>query len=300
MAAPLSRVTQLKLDQTLSQWQQWQLPAPLPARPPQLVARLDGGYSNHSFLVETPDQNRYVVRIEGSHSAAAGNNRQAEWRAMQLASAAQLAPTPRYFNPELGSLVCDYLPHDPSQQHTPAQIGELLRRIHQLPGIHTRLDLRERLRRYLGHIEHRGRDLPQGLSSARQPVLNQLDLLAASAHAPVLCHNDLLLANRLCSGTRLYAIDWEFCGMGSPWFDLAVVSVGDELEPQAADQLLTTYLGGAEASPGQRDLLARYAVIYRYLELLWYCALDDDSIRAAQLSGQRMDRLLDALAALNP
>ena len=41
------------------------------------------------------------------------------------------------------------------------------------------------------------------------------------------CHNDLLAPNRLRSGGKLWALDWEYCAMGSPWFDLAVISCGE-------------------------------------------------------------------------
>src|SRR5581483_3768020 len=38
---------------------------------------------------------------------------------------------------------------------------------------------------------------------------------------PVLCHNDLLSANLIDDGRRLWLVDWEYAGIGHPLFDLA-------------------------------------------------------------------------------
>ena len=40
---------------------------------------------------------------------------------------------------------------------------------------------------------------------------------------PVLCHNDMLAANILDDGRRVWLVDWEYAGVGHPLFDLAGV-----------------------------------------------------------------------------
>ena len=77
----------------------------------------------------------------------------------------------------------------------------------------------------------------------------------------MLCHNDLLRANRIYSGGRLWAIDWEYCAMGSPWYDLAVVVNGDSLSTAQADELLEAYLGRA-ASSAERQELQQHSCVY--------------------------------------
>ena len=119
----------LRLDQTLAQWRSWQCDPPLDSRP-EPAEVLGRGISNFSVLVDAGQ--RFVVRIDGIDPAANGLHRQLEWRALQAASLAQLAPPPRYFNPELGSLVCDYLTPDPFQSQAPGEVGELLNRITEL------------------------------------------------------------------------------------------------------------------------------------------------------------------------
>ncbi len=89
----------------------------------------------------------------------------------------------------------------------------------------------------------------------------------------MLCHNDLLRANRIYSAGRLWAVDWEYAAMASPWYDIAVVINGDSLSAPDTEALLNAYLGRA-ADERERDMLHQYGCIYRYLELLWYLALD--------------------------
>ncbi|HDY82583.1 MAG TPA: hypothetical protein ENH48_06465 [Halieaceae bacterium] len=265
----LPRNIQLKLKQTLAQWPQWHCEPPL-ANPPEVVAVLASGVSNFSVLVQSGQH--FVVRIDGINPAANSLNRQSEWRALQAAHSASLAPQPRYFNPALGSLVCDYLAPDVKQALCLVEVAALLRDIHQLPARHSRLDLAERILRYEKQLEHRGQALSAPMARCRGPVLRMLDDITQRPQPAVLCHNDLLQANRIYSGGRLWAIDWEYCAMGSPWYDLAVVINGDSLSTAQADELLEAYLGRAVGG-AERQELQQHSCVYRYLELLWYLAL---------------------------
>lgn len=270
MTLALPRTVRHKLELTLAQWPQWQC-TPALARAPSVVKVLSPGVSNHSVLVECTD--RYVVRIDGLSPKANGLNRQVEWRTLQAAHSEGLAPCPRYFNPDLGSLVCDYLPPDAEQPTDAAAVGRLLRAIHALPPRHHRLDLAERILRYEKQLEHRGVLLGDALRSCHDPVLQLLHEANLQPADTVLCHIDLLCANRLYSGGHLWALDWEYCAMASPWYDIAVVVHGDGMAAAETDALLHAYLG-REPAAGERLRLLQYGCIYRYLELVWYLALE--------------------------
>lgn len=286
----LPRNIQLKLEQTLAQWHQWHCEPPLES-PPEVINLLAPGVSNFSVLVQSGQQ--FVVRIDGINPAANGLNRQSEWRALQAAHRANLAPQPRYFNPTLGSLVCDYLPHDEKQALCIGELAALLRAIHQLPARHSRLDLAERILRYEKQLQHRGQALTASMARCREPVLRMLDDINRRPQPVVLCHNDLLQANRIYSGGILWAIDWEYCAMGSPWYELAVVINGDSLSAAQADELLEAYLGRAASSAEQQEL-QQHSCVYRYLELLWYLAVQRTAPEQALLE-QKMVALENAL-----
>ena len=60
--------------------------------------------------------------------------------------------------------------------------------------------------------------------------------------------------------------------MGSPWYDIAVVINGDSLSAAQADALLHAFLSRPPQDQERLEMY-RYSCIYRYLELLWYLAL---------------------------
>jgi len=282
MTDPLPRNIQRKLEQTLAQWRHWHCEPQL-TRAPEVVAILASGVSNYSLLVESGQQ--FVVRIDGINPVTNGLNRQAEWHALGAAHAAKLAPSGRYFNPDLGSLVCDYLVPDPRQPVCMRDVATLLRGIHRLPARHSRLDLAERILRYEKQLEHSNAAAPAAPAHCRAPVMTMLDHINRRSQPMTLCHNDLLQANRIYSRQRLWAIDWEYCAMGSPWYDIAVVVCGDSLGTAQTDELLQAYLG-RQPSPAERLELHQHGCVYRYLELLWYLALERPVLEQARLSSK--------------
>ena len=75
--------------------------------------------------------------------------------------------------------------------------------------------------------------------------------LLASPVDSLPCHNDLLNANFIDDGTRLRIVDWEYAGMGDPFFDLGNFSINHELPPEADEALLRAYEGEVRP-PGWR------------------------------------------------
>lgn len=269
MLQSLPRNVQLKLRQTLAQWPQWNC-APVITRAPTIIKLLSAGISNYSVLVES--QQHLVVRIDGFTPATFGLCRQNEWRTLQDAYHAGLTPRPCYFNPDLGSLVCDHLMPDVAQEPDVADIARLLQSIHRLPSRHHRLNLADRMLRYEKQLEHLGRTPGDALRHHSAKVSRLLEEISRRPGDSVLCHNDLLRANRIYSTGKLWAIDWEYCAMASPWYDIAVIVNGDALSAQKTEALLCSYLGRAP-NAWERDTLYRYSCVYLYLELLWYLAL---------------------------
>jgi thiamine kinase-like enzyme len=194
-----------------------------------------------------------------------------------------LTPRPCYFNPDLSSLVCDYLTPDHAQELDIADVARLLHRIHRLPPRHHRLNLADRILRYEQQLEHMGRSPGDALRECGTKVARMLEAINQQPGETVLCHNDLLRANRVYSAGKLWAIDWEYCAMASPWYDIAVIVNGDALSPGKTEALLYAYLGRAP-NDWERGILYRYSCIYRYLELLWYLALEKPILDALTIA----------------
>lgn len=275
----LPRPVQLKLGHTLAQWRQWRCEPSL-QRAPVCVEVMAPGLSNISVLVEAEQagsQRHFVVRIDGVNPQLNNLNRQSEWRVVQAAHRAGLAPEPLYFNPDLGSMVCTYLPPDADQSLRIDDLARLLREIHQLPGRHHRLDLAERILGYEKQLQHQDEPMSAELSPWRARLAGLLDAIKLTPEPAVLCHNDLLQANRIYSEGRLWALDWEYSAMGSRWFELAVIVAGDELEAATGKNLLEAYL---DRPAGEEDMrqLQLHSCIYRYLEVLWYLVVEHQGL----------------------
>ena len=297
MTRPLPPPIRQRLTQTLAQWREWDPP---PAREPAPAHELSGGRSNYSVLV-SDGRDEWVVRVDGVEPAALGLNRAAEYRAMAAAAAKGIAPRPAYRNPTSGALAYRYHPGRPdtTDGSNPQAIADLLREIHQLPLNGARLDPLERAEKYLallgegwnetlsggeseaqggggarGGSGHGAREAGDGQGGSGLPTgfVDACRRREKQRAARVLCHNDLLAANRIRAGGRLIAIDWEYAAAGDPGFDLAAVIEGDGLGDDGALELLKCYLG---RKPNADELtgLADWREIYRGLSALWERAM---------------------------
>ncbi|NOX31965.1 MAG: phosphotransferase, partial [Actinobacteria bacterium] len=82
------------------------------------------------------------------------------------------------------------------------------------------------------------------------------------------CHNDLLAANFMDDGTRLWLLDWEYAGWNTPWFDLANLSSNNEFSHNDDETLIDAYFGRAPTKEDLTTLLImKCASLLR--ELLW-------------------------------
>lgn len=265
MVSALPQPVRLRLEQTLAQWRHW---IPAPAAQPLALEVLAGGLSNTSVRVAA-ENGDWVVRVDGLTPAKIGLSRNAEWRALQQATALGLSPLPVYQNPQLGVLVTRFLNPGPAPQQLRRELeatAELLRNIHAMPPVKFRLDPLHRARRYLHLL---GTDGPsEGQAGPSEGLTAACERLSQRAPEPVLCHNDLLRANRLWSEGTVLALDWEYVAMGDALFDLAVIIEGDALSTEDAALLLEAWL---QRDPNEEEQarLADNRLVYRELSDLW-------------------------------
>ena len=81
-------------------------------------------------------------------------------------------------------------------------------------------------------------------------------------------HNDLLPANILDDGTRLWLIDWDYAGFNSPLFDLANLASNNNLDPAQEAWLLHAYFG-APADAGLRRQYSAMKCASLLRETMW-------------------------------
>jgi thiamine kinase-like enzyme len=107
------------------------------------------------------------------------------------------------------------------------------------------------------------------------------------------CHNDLLNGNFIDDGERIRIVDWEYAGLGDPFFDLGNFSVNHGLTAAEDAVLLAAYEGEVRPPRAARLLLMRIASDFR--EAMWgvlqqgISTLDVDFVAYA---AEHFDRLL--------
>jgi thiamine kinase-like enzyme len=131
--------------------------------------------------------------------------------------------------------------------------------------------------------------------------------------APRPCHNDLLNANLLWREGRVFLVDYEYAGMGDPFFDLGNFSVNHEFDEAGDEDLLAAYFGAVTEARMARLRLMR--VMSDFREAMWgvvqqgISTLDFDYVDYAnrhfercvrQASDPSFDRWLDAAGDERP
>jgi len=92
-------------------------------------------------------------------------------------------------------------------------------------------------------------------------------------------HNDLLAANFIDDGKRLWLLDWDYAGYNAALFDLANLSSNNELSPKQEDWVLETYYQQPVRDALRRRLAAmKCASLLR--ETLWSIASEIHSTLA--------------------
>ena len=101
-------------------------------------------------------------------------------------------------------------------------------------------------------------------------MLVQAGRLEAALGQPVMprpCHNDLLRANFIDDGDRLWIIDWEYAAMGDPAFDLGNFAVHHQLTDDEETVLLHAYFG--HVTPSATARLKLMKIISDLREAMW-------------------------------
>lgn len=234
---------------------------------------LGGGKTNHNVLI-TDAGRKYVARF-GQDIPEHGILRWNELAVSRAAHAAGLGPAVVHAEP--GALVMDYVeaepigPDDVTRPGAVEALAELLRRVHQ------------EVPRHLGGpilcfwVFHIVRDYVRFLVARGSPHASLLPTFLAEAEEleamigptpVVLGHNDLLPGNILQGAGRLWLIDWEYAGFGSPLFDLGGLASNNGFDSDQERALLSAYDGTTPDAARWRQYAAmKCASLLR--ETLW-------------------------------
>ncbi len=275
-------------------------------RLPELAGRdltlvpLSGGITNRNFLVAaTGTTDRWVIRLAGNDTHLLGISREVEHAATVAAAGVGVGPEVTAFIRPEGYLVTRFIEGSPvsdaavHQPDTLRRVADSLRRIHDgpaIPGLFVPLRIVEA---YRALARERGVPIPVEYELAAS-IGRRIELAClASPIEPRPCHNDLLNANFIDDGTRIRIVDWEYAGMGDPFFDLGNFSINHELTADEDAILLAAYDG--EIRTGRLARLTLMRVVSDFREAMWgvlqqgISTLDVDFVAYA---AEHFDRLL--------
>ncbi len=261
---------------------------------------LSGGITNRNFLITLggrPD--RYVVRLAGNDTHLLGISREVEHAATVAAAGVGVGPeVVAYVRPE-GYLVTRFIegrsvPDDAVRRpETLRRVAESVRRFHEGPAIPGLFMPFRIVEAYRALALARGVVIPAEYDLSRAIARRiELSLLTAPLEMRP-CHNDLLNANFIDDGVRIRIVDWEYAGMGDPFFDLGNFSINHTLDPEQDSILLEAYDG--EVHPTRLARLTLMRVVSDFREAMWgvlqqgVSTLDVDFVAYA---GEHFDRLL--------
>jgi len=201
------------------------------------VEPLGGGITNRNFKVSVGSET-FVLRIGGKDTELLGIDRRAEHAASRIAAELGLAPEVVEFVEPEGYLVTRYVEGEVGRVDV-EQVGCALRRLHAGPAFPARFDSFRVVEVYRATALERGVAAPAAYDRAKE-VADAIERRRAGV-APRPCHNDLLNANFIDDGRRSWIVDWEYAGMGDPFFDLGNFAVNHELDEDGERRLLGAY-----------------------------------------------------------
>jgi thiamine kinase-like enzyme len=223
---------------------------------------LTGGITNANFIVDDAGE-RYFVRV-GDDIPLHGVMRFNELAASRAAYEAGISP--EVIHHESGAIVMQFIEGTTLQPEDVRQAVNLERIVPLVKRCHDEIPTHFRGPALVFWVFQVLRDYANTLREASSRMVLELPRLMKVAEqleesvGPVRLrfgHNDLLAANFIDDGKRLWLVDWDYAGFNSPLFDLGGLASNNELSSTQEQWLLETYFDAAIDD----ELRRRYAAM---------------------------------------
>jgi thiamine kinase-like enzyme len=224
------------------------------------ASELPGGLTNRNVRVTTTDDGPpldLVVRCSSSDAGLLGIDREAEYVNTCRAGEAGVGARVVEYRPDLAMLVITYLPgkaltdDDFADPGVLRRAAEACRRLHAGPRFQGEFDMFARQASYRAAVRDNGFPLPLTYDDHAAAWQQVRAALAARGRATVPCNNDLLAANYIDDGERVWLIDYEYSGNNDPFFELGNTATECNFSEEQVDAWVEAYVG---RPPGRADL----------------------------------------------
>jgi thiamine kinase-like enzyme len=226
-----------------------------------------GGLTNRVYRI-----GEHVLRIPGQGTEEY-INRSNEAASAHIAAKAGVSPAVLNADAKTGIMVTAQVeattmtPENfKSRLGAPARAALALHRLHTSGGLFPfRFELFAMIDDYLKVLSTKTVDLPAGYHDVVREA-ETIRMALAKNPAPLApCHCDPLCENFLDDGTRMWIVDWEYCGMNDPMWDLGDLSVEGGFSHEQDLEMLYAYFDG---EPPKQDY-ARMVIYKAMCDLLW-------------------------------
>ena len=266
------------------------------------ITPIEAGRTNRNYRVEVGSAT-FFLRLSHEDTALLGIDRLAEYEAALAAAASGVGPEVVAHLPEHGCLITAWVAGEPlaegdmEQESVLADVARVVSTIHAGPALPATFDAFRIVEAYRRVSLERGVPIPEAYGPAHAHAKR---IEAAFARAPVSarpCHNDLLADNFLKGIAGFWLVDYEYSGMGDPFFDLGNLSINNGLSEASQETLLRLMFG--EPTQAHRARLQLMRIMSDYREAMWgviqqgLSTLDIDYVAYAD---RHFERLLRSMA----
>ncbi len=221
---------------------------PYLAERPRTVEPLEGGLTNLIVKVTTPKR-AVVLRLSSSDGDLLAIDRVAEDANSRRAADSGAGPAVLDRLPDLNLLVVEWVegrtlhPDDLRDERMLSRVADVCRTLHAGPRFLGDFDMFAVQRRYLDIVADRGYRLPARYLDLMPKVDDIAAALAVRRAPTVPCNNDLLAANFIDDGDRLWVIDYEYGGNNDACFELGNIGQEADLSVEHLEALVDSYYG---------------------------------------------------------
>jgi thiamine kinase-like enzyme len=243
------------------------------AAAPRRIEALPGGLTNRNYRVFGADGSQAVARVACDQGELLGIDRNAEHANSCAAAEAGVAPAVLAFDPDQRVLAVDWIEGrtfdavDLDDSETLARVARTCAQLHAGPRFINDFDMFAVQRGYLELVSEKGFRLPARYAEFSDQVTLMQRALTVRDEGTRPCHNDLLAANIMDDGERIWFIDFEYSGNNDVCFELGNLWSESNLSEDRLVELVTEYFGGFYAAKLARARL--FALMSKYGWTLW-------------------------------
>lgn len=242
------------------------------------LIELSGGLTNRNIKVET-EHGDFVARISSNESALLSIDRNNEFHNSKAASDAQIGAPVFDYKAEYGLLVIGFINGKTYNGEDVAKnanrIAQSVKQLHSAKPFLLDFDMFKIQANYLKIVTERGFKLPDGYLEFSKAKVDLQAALTATDTGKVPCNNDLLPANFIDDGAKIWLIDYEYSGNNDPCFELGNIWSESGQEISVLRELISSYYGSYRQEKFARAWL--FASLAKYGWTLWASIQDSIS-----------------------